>query len=71
MGRPEEYMTFDLSCPFPIAHIVAISVGRRLPESPSRRVADSLSRGVVFRLRISPRIQSQNRNGSKGSVSDL
>jgi len=70
MGRPEEYMTFDLSCPFPIVPIVAISVGRRLPNSPSRRVADSLSRGVVFQLRI-PRIRSQNRNGSKGSLSDL
>ncbi len=29
------------------------------------------SRGVVFRLRISPRIRSQNRNGSKCSVRDL
>ncbi len=28
-------------------------------------------REVVFRLRISPRIRSQNRNGSKGSVRDL
>jgi hypothetical protein len=37
----------------------------------SRRVADSPSRGVVFRLRKSPRIRSQNRNGSKGSVRDL
>ncbi len=27
--------------------------------------------GFVFRLRISPRIWSQNRNGSKGSVRDL
>ncbi len=32
-------------------------------------IADS--RGVVFRLRISPRIRSQNRNGSKCSVRDL
>ncbi len=32
------------------------------------RLAES---GVVFRLRISPRIRSQNRNGSKRSVSDL
>ncbi len=27
-------------------------------------------RGVVFRIRISPRIRSQNLNGSKGSVRD-
>jgi hypothetical protein len=33
--------------------------------------ADSPSRGVIFRLRISPRIRSQNWNGSKGSVRDL
>ncbi len=39
--------------------------------SPTRRVADSPSRGVVFRLRISPRMWSQNRNGSKGIVRDL
>jgi hypothetical protein len=32
---------------------------------------DSASRGVVFRLRISPRIRCQNRNGSKCSVRDL
>jgi hypothetical protein len=32
---------------------------------------DSPSRGVVFRIRISPRIRSQKRNGSKGSVRDL
>jgi hypothetical protein len=37
----------------------------RLPEP------DSLSRGVVFRLRISPRIRSKSRNGSNGSVMDL
>jgi hypothetical protein len=35
------------------------------------RLPDSASRGVVFRLRISPRIRSQNRNGSKCSVRDL
>ncbi len=42
----------------------------RLAESESQRLPDSLSRGVVFRLRISPRIRSQKRNGSKGSVRD-
>jgi hypothetical protein len=34
-------------------------------------LVDSASRGVVFRLRISPRIRSQNRNGSKRSEMDL
>ncbi len=37
----------------------------------SCRLPDSASQGVVFRLRIYPRIRSQNRNGSKGSVRDL
>jgi hypothetical protein len=37
----------------------------------SSLLPNSASRGVVFRLRISPRIQSQNRNGSKCSVRDL
>jgi hypothetical protein len=37
----------------------------------SCRLPDSASRGVVFQLRISPRIRSQNRNGSKCSVRDL
>ncbi len=37
----------------------------RLPASPSRGVADFPPR------RVSPRIQSQKRNGSKGSVRDL
>ncbi len=37
----------------------------------SCRLPDSASRGVVFGLRISPRIQSQNRNGSKRSVRDI
>ncbi len=32
---------------------------------------NSVSRGVIFRLRISPRIRSRNRNGSKCSVRDL
>ncbi len=43
----------------------------RIVESESRRLPVSLSRGVVFRIRISPRIRSQNRNGSKCSVRDL
>ncbi len=42
-----------------------------LAESGSRRLSDSPSRGVVFRLRISPRIRSQKRNGSKDTVRDL
>jgi hypothetical protein len=37
----------------------------------SCRLPDSASRGVVFRLRISPRIRSTNRNGSKYSVRNL
>ncbi len=40
--------------------------------STSLRVWDSPTWGFVFRLQISPfKIQSQNRNGSKGSVMDL
>ncbi len=37
----------------------------------SCRLSDSASRGVVFRLRISPRIRIPNRNGSKFSVRNL
>ena len=37
----------------------------------SRRLSESLSWGVDFRLRLSPRIGSQNRNISKGSARDL
>ncbi len=47
------------------------SESQRLPDSRSRRVTDLSSRGVVFPLRISPQIPSQNRNGSKCSVRDL
>jgi hypothetical protein len=39
--------------------------------SESRRLPDSPSLGVVFRLRISPRIRSQNRNSLICSVRDL
>jgi hypothetical protein len=37
----------------------------------SCRLPDSPGRGVVFQLRISPRIRSPNQNGSKCSVRDL
>jgi len=37
----------------------------------SCRLPDSSIRGVVFRIRISPRIRSQNQNSSKWSVRDL
>jgi hypothetical protein len=37
----------------------------------SCRLPDSASLGVVFRLRISPRIRSPNQNGSKRSVRNL
>jgi hypothetical protein len=63
---------------------LAESESQQLPDSPSQRVADSqtprvresltrrlVSWGVVFWLRISPQIQSQNWNGSKGSIRDL
>jgi hypothetical protein len=59
---------------------VSDSLTRRVRESPILRLAefsfkhskdDSPSRRVVFRLQISPRIRSQNQNGSKGSVRDL
>jgi hypothetical protein len=67
------------SLSFPLKHSKADSPTRRvgksstprLTESESRRLLDSASRGVVFQLRISPRIRSQNRNGSKSSVRDL
>ncbi len=48
---------------FSFKHSKAESESQWLPDSPSRR--------VVFGLRISPRIWSQKRNGSKGSVRDL
>ncbi len=48
---------------FSFKHSKAETESQWLPDSPSRR--------VVFRLWISPRIRSQNRNGSKGSVRDL
>ena len=50
---------------------LAKSESQRLPDSLSRRVTDSPSQGVVFRLRTSPQIRSQKRDGSKGSVRDL
>ena len=37
----------------------------------SCRLPDSPIRGVVFQIRISPRIRSQNQNSSKCSVRDL
>ncbi len=37
----------------------------------SCRLPDSPIRGVVFRIQISPRVRSQNLNGSKSSVRDL
>ncbi len=43
----------------------------RIVDTESRRLSVSLSPGVVFRIWISPRIRSQNRNGSKCSVRDL
>jgi len=49
---------------------VGESATPRLAESESRQLPDSPSRRVVFRLRISPRIRSQNRNCSKCSVRD-
>ncbi len=57
---------------FIFAHLrVEESATPRLAESQSRRLADMPSRGVVFRLWISPQIRSQKRNGSKDSVRDL
>ncbi len=56
---------------FSFKHSKADSPSWRVIDSPSLRVADSPSREVVYRLRISPRIRSQNRNSSKGSVRDL
>jgi hypothetical protein len=42
----------------------------RLADAGSRRLPDSPIRGVDFRLRISPRIRSQNRDSLKASVWD-
>ncbi len=50
---------------------VGESATPRLAESESQGFPDSPSWGGVFRLRISPRIRSQKRNGSKVSVRDL
>ncbi len=44
---------------------------RRLTEPESRQLAELPSRGVVFRLGISPRIGSQKQNSSKGSIRGL
>ncbi len=41
-----------------------------ISDAGSRRLPDSTIRGVVFPIRISPRIRSQNWNGPKGSVRD-
>jgi len=61
---------------FSFKHSIADSPSRRIGDSPTRRVGElvlphSTSQGVIFRLRISPRIRSQNRNGLKCSVTDL
>jgi hypothetical protein len=50
---------------------VGESLTPRIVDTEGRRLPVSLSRGVVFRIRISSRIWSQNRNGSKCSVRDL
>jgi len=54
-----------------IRSVVGESSTLRLVESESRRLPDSPSRRVVFRLRISPQIRSQNQNGSKCSVGPM
>jgi hypothetical protein len=56
----------ELSTPW-----LAKSESQQLPDSPSRQVRNSPTPRVVFWLWISPRIRSQNRNGSKGNVRDL
>jgi hypothetical protein len=43
---------------------------QQLSDSASHSVDDSLSRGVVFLLQISPRLRSKYRNGLKGRVRD-
>jgi hypothetical protein len=42
----------------------------RISDAGSRQLPVSVIVGVVFWIRISPRIRSQNRNGPKGSVRD-
>jgi hypothetical protein len=54
-----------------LTRLVGKSLTPRVGKSESRRLPGSASRGVVFRLRSSPRIRSQNRNGSKCTVKDL
>ncbi len=52
---------------FLFKHSIAESENQRVVP----RLTKSESRRVVFRLRISPRIRSQNQNGTKCSVRDL
>jgi hypothetical protein len=42
------------------------SPSRGIGDFPTHRVGESPTRRVVLPLRISPRIRSRNRNGSKG-----
>jgi hypothetical protein len=54
-----------------LSPLIYLNVWKKWIYSHSCRLPDSPSRGVVSRLRISPPIWSQNRNGSKCSVMDL
>jgi hypothetical protein len=49
----------------PTLRLAEFSFKHSKAESESRRLRDSASRGVVFRLRISPQIRSQKRKGWK------
>ena len=54
-----------------LSPLIYLKVWKNCVYKHSCRLPDSASRGVVFRLRISPRIRSPNRNGSKCSVNNL
>ena len=54
-----------------LSPLIYLKVRKNCIYRHSCRLPDSASRGVVFRLRISPWIWSPNRNGSKYSVRNL
>jgi hypothetical protein len=51
--------------------LIYLKVWKKGNSKQSCRLPDSMSQGVDFRLRISPRIRNQNLNGWKGSIRDL
>ncbi len=53
-----------------LSQLICLKVWKKGSSRKSYWLPDVASRRVVFQLRISPQIRSQNRNGWKGSVRD-